>query len=73
MTKDEYVRALSSPDERQRALTKIDAALSYLYDQASPNGFSAVSIFFSGFMMLNKNLVLVQENTIDIKRSLSNS
>lgn len=38
---------------------------------SNPNGFSVtLGIFFSGFMVLNKQLVMVQENTIDIKRSL---
>ncbi len=38
---------------------------------SNPNGFSmTLGVFFSGFMVLNKHLIIVQENTIDIKRSL---
>lgn len=43
----------------------------HLYEMSNPNGFSVtLGVFFSGFMVLNKHLITVQENTIDIKRSL---
>lgn len=70
ITKDEYLTAMKDPDARKDALVKIDAALSYIYASVNPNPLSLLN-FFGGFMAaLDRNLVRVQENTIDIKRSL---
>ena len=70
LTKDEYAHALESTDARTTALSKLDLALQYLYDSTHSDVFSPMSFFFSTFLMLSKNLVKVQEATIDIKRSL---
>ena len=70
LTKDEYAQALESTDARTTALSKLDLALQYLYDSTHSDVFSPMSFFFSTFLMLSKNLVKVQEATIDIKRSL---
>lgn len=71
LTKDEYVDALTDDAKRKIALQKIEGALTYLYEYSNPNVLSStLGVFFSGFMVLNKNLVFVQENTIDIKYSL---
>lgn len=71
LTKDEYAEAVENTDARTAALEKIDAALTHLYEYGNPNGATAtLGVFFSGFMMMGKNLVKVQENTIDIKDSL---
>lgn len=70
ISKDEYLLAMRDVEFRNTALIKIDAALAHLYHSSNPNPFSAIS-FFGGFMMaLDKSLVRVQENTIDIKRSI---
>lgn len=72
LTKEEYVDALTDDAKRKEALQKIEGALTHLYEYGNPNGLSAtLGVFFSGFMVLNKHLVLVQEHTIDIKRSLA--
>lgn len=73
LTKEEYAEALNNEAARTHALTKLDQALQHLYESSHPDHFSPASLFFSALMMLNKNLVLVQENTIDIKRSLHTS
>ncbi len=71
LTKEEYADALTDMIKRKTALQKIEAALTHLYEMSNPNGFSVtLGVFFSGFMVLNTHLVMVQENTIDIKRSL---
>ena len=71
LTKEEYADALADMIKRKTALQKIEAALTHLYEMSNPNGFSVtLGVFFSGFMVLNTHLVMVQENTIDIKRSL---
>jgi hypothetical protein len=69
LTKDEYAQAIETPEARTNALSKLDQALQYLYDSHHADGFSPMSFFFSTFLMLSKNLVKVQEATIDIKRS----
>jgi hypothetical protein len=71
LTKEEYVKALHDGTSRKDALGKIDLALAHIYQVANPNPLSVLH-FFGGFMLaLDRNLVLVQEHTIDIKRSLS--
>ncbi len=70
LTKDEYALATQEPHARASALAKLDRALGHLYDQTHTDGFSPMSLFFSAFLMLGKNLVKIQEGTIDIKRSL---
>ncbi len=70
ITKDEYLAALRDPSARETSLAKIDAALSHIYHSVNPHPFSALN-FFGGLMAaLDKNLVRVQENTIDVKRSI---
>lgn len=70
VSKDEYLLAMKDPAARSETLAKIDSSLSYIYASVNPNPFSVLN-FFGGFMAaLDKNLVRVQENTIDIKRSL---
>jgi hypothetical protein len=72
LTKDEYVEALTNANARAAALRKIDDALTRIYEYGHPNDFAtALGVFFSGFMILNRHLVLVQEHTIDIKHSLT--
>jgi hypothetical protein len=70
LSKEEYVQALHDAKARAAALTKIDGALGHIYRSANPNPLSALH-FFGGFMLaLDKTLVRVQENTIDITRSI---
>ncbi len=71
LTKEEYAEALTDEAARKIALQKIEDALTHLYEYGNPNDFAAtLGLFFSGFMVLNKHLVLVQGHTIDIKNSL---
>lgn len=70
ISKDEYLLAVKDSSARKGALVKIDASLAYIYDSLHQNPLSVLN-FFGGFMAaLDRNLVKVQENTIDIKRSL---
>ncbi len=70
VSKDEYLIALRDETARSTTLSKIDSSLAHIHASANPSPYSALN-FFGGFMAaLDKNLVRVQENTIDIKRSL---
>ncbi len=70
VSRDEYLVAMRDSGARASTLSKIDSALAYIYASVNPNPLSVLN-FFGGFMAaLDKNLVRVQENTIDIKRSL---
>ena len=70
ITKKDYIQSIEDKKVRKKTFVKIDDTLDYLYNQSNPNSFNPVDIFSSFFFMLNKNLVTIQENTIDIKRSL---
>ena len=70
LTKEEYVSALKSLDSRTKAIAKLDQALHFIADTKLPHSSSPVSAFYSYFSILDKNLRIVQEHTIDIKRSL---
>ncbi|MFZ4461825.1 MAG: hypothetical protein ACOYN2_04870 [Patescibacteria group bacterium] len=71
LTKDEYLTAIADPTARANALQKLDQALTHLFELTNAHAHSPLDFFYSFFTMLNKNLVVVQENTIDMKRSLS--
>lgn len=70
VSRDEYLLALKDAETRSATLGKLDLALDYIYQTVHPAPLSVLN-FFGGFIAaLDRNLVLVQENTIDIKRSL---
>ena len=70
ITSEEYKRALTNDVFRVQIITKLDAALTILSTQVSWDA-SAWLNLFSGYMaMLDKKLVKIQENHIDIKESL---
>lgn len=71
VNREEYLLALENPVSRIQLLTKIDSSLVFIYDSLNPHTNMGILDFFSGFMhILDKNLVRIQEHTIDIKRSL---
>lgn len=71
ITREEYLLALENPVSRLQLLTKIDTSLVFIYDSLNPHASMGILDFFSGFMhILDKNLIKIQEHTIDIKRSL---
>lgn len=70
ITKQEYLDALSDKDLRELAIWKLESALWFLSDMINPDSIWAMSLFSSFFTLLDKNLILVQENTIDVKKKL---
>lgn len=67
---DEYIRALHDDIFRVQTITKLNSALTLLYNQINPNSVTWLSIFSWYLLVLDKNLIKIQENTIDIKYNL---
>lgn len=70
ITKDEYAQALHDEDSRKETLTKLDTVLWILADHASPGAMRSLNVIWWLSLLLDKDLVVVQEKHIDIKRSL---
>ncbi|MCK9272693.1 hypothetical protein M0P65_04055 [Candidatus Gracilibacteria bacterium] len=73
ISKEDYIKALEDSIFRKEILKKLDNSLLYLYNSSNKFPLGIIN-FFSGLMRSldknQKNTVKVQENTIDIKRSL---
>ena len=70
ITKEDYHTALHDDIFRVQIITKLDTALTLLSQQINPDTAWWINLFSGFLMMLDKNLVKVQEHTIDIKDSL---
>lgn len=66
ISQDEFTQALSDDNKRQEVLIKLDSALGHIYQQA--DGWTS-SMWMIGMvaLVLDKKLVTLQENHIDIK------
>ncbi len=72
ITKEEYIQAIESKIYRIQIITKLDLALNFIVQEINPWDFTWwINIFWSFLTMLDNNLKIIQENTIDIKDSLS--
>ena len=70
ITKEEYKKSLTDDIIRLQTLTKLSTALTILANHINPDSTMWMNLF-SGFMAaLDKNLIKIQENHIDIKDSL---
>jgi len=73
ISRDDYSRALHDDIFRLQTITKLDSALTLIANKINPDSALGLNLFswFLWFLtVLDKNLVLVQENTIDIKDNL---
>lgn len=70
ITKEEYLQALKDEEKKHILLLKVDDALWHLALQVWNGWRLGLNIFASLSLLLDKNLVLIQENHIDIKRNL---
>lgn len=74
ITKNEYIKALENEKTRKEVLKKLDSSLDFLF-QSSHTSFFWLMAFFSDLInSINnskKEIITVQWNIIDIKRSLS--
>lgn len=67
---EEYFKAIGDDTFRVQILTRLDSALSLIASKITNDSSMALNLF-SGFLnLLDKNLIKVQENTIDLKNSL---
>ncbi len=70
ITKEEYKKSIIDDIVRVQTLTKLNTALTILSNHINPDSSMWMNLF-SGFMaVLDKNLITIQENNIDIKDSL---
>lgn len=67
ITQEQYLKAINDDIFMVQILTKLDYALTILVKQIVPDSSSWLNIFSSFIWILDKNLILIQENTIDIK------
>lgn len=70
ITKKEYIESLQSKVIRIKTLTKINMSLNFLSEQIPWNSSLSVNLFAWFLTVLDKNLTLIQENTIDIRDNL---
>lgn len=71
ITKQDYSKAMTDDIFRVQTMTKLDTALTVIWQQIVPDSSAWVNLF-SGFLsVLDKNLVILQENTIDVKDNLN--
>ena len=71
ITKDDYSKAMTDDIFRVQTLTKLDTVLTIIWQQIVPDSSAWVNLFSWLLTMLDKNLVLLQENTIDVKQNLN--
>jgi len=72
ITKEDYKNSLSNDDIRKKTIQKLNSALSIIVRKINPNSWVGISIFWWFLYAIDKKLVKVQENNIDIKNSLKN-
>ncbi len=69
ITENEYKQAIQNWEKRKQLLIKLDQSLTYLHQYS--NKWDKFWLWlFTFFSLLDKNLIKIQENTIDIKNSL---
>lgn len=67
ITSEQYLKAVNDDIYRVQILTKLDYALTILVKQIVPDSSNWLNLFSGFIWVLDKNLILIQENTIDIK------
>ena len=70
ITKEDYSKALNDDIFRLQLLTKLDSSLTLLANKINPDSAMWLNLFSWFLTVLDKNLIIVQENTIDIKENL---
>lgn len=71
ITKEEYKKAISDDEARIFALSKLNTALGILAQKIKPNSWIAINLIWGFLLSIDKKLIKVQENNIDIKHNLS--
>lgn len=71
VTHDEYSKALHDDIFRVQIITKLNSALTLISRQVNPDSAMGLNLFSWFLTILDKNLIKVQEHTIDVKESLT--
>lgn len=70
ITRDEYLKAIKDKVFREKTLVKLNTSLVLLSNKINPDSTLWLNLFSWFITVLDKNLIKVQENTIDIKNGL---
>lgn len=70
ISKDEYKQALVDDIFRIQTITKLNSALLLLSNKINPDNILPINLFTWFLNILDKKLILIQENTIDLKNNL---
>jgi len=70
ITKEEYKQSLTDDIVRLKTLTKLSTSLNLLSNQINSDSSVWINLFSWYMVILDKKLIKVQENTIDVKDSL---
>ncbi len=70
ITTEEYKKSLTDNVTRAKTLTKLGTALTILSEQINSDSWIWMNLFSGYMIILDKKLIKIQENNIDVKRSL---
>jgi len=70
ITSEEYKQSITNGIIRTKTLTKLNTALTILSNQLNPDSSMWMNLFSWYMVILDKKLVKIQENNIDVKNSL---
>lgn len=70
ITREEYIKAVKDDIFREKTITKLNTSLVLLSNKINPDSAVWLNLFSWFVTVLDKNLIRVQENTIDIKNWL---
>ena len=70
ITKDEYKKSLTDDIIRTKTVAKLNTALTILSEQLNADTWVWMNLFSGYMIILDKKLIKIQENNIDVKRSL---
>lgn len=70
ITREEYIKAVKNDIFREKTITKLNTSLVLLSNKINPDSAIWLNLFSWFVNVLDKNLIRVQENTIDIKNWL---
>ena len=70
VSKEDYSKALTDDIFRVQLITRLDSSLTLIANKINPDSAMWLNLFSWFLTVLDKNLIIVQENTIDVKDSL---
>ena len=73
INKNDYLKALNDGSFRNDIIKRLDKSLIILSNKINPDSIFWINLLSWVLTILDKNLILIQENTIDIKNSLVNN